>query len=113
MPRVMYVVHVEVEPHAEAAWAAWQFGKHVPEVVREGNFVRARRFADEAPAPDGWKRHSIHYEAPDRATLEAYLKGEVIARLRAEHVEKFGATTRISRQILIEEGEPIRGTVRE
>lgn len=113
MARAMYVVHVEVDPAAEAAWLVWQFESHVPDVVREGRFVRARRFSDEALAPDGWKRHTILYEATDRAALQAYLEGEPVKRLRADYQQRFGTTTRLSRQLLVEEGPVIRGNVAE
>lgn len=113
MPRTLYVVHVEVEPSAEAAWAAWQFASHVPEVVKEGRFVRARRWSEEALAPDGWRRHTIHYEAESREALERYLKSDTVAKLREDYQARFGTVTRLSRQILVEEGAPIRGTLAE
>jgi hypothetical protein len=111
MPHALYLVHIEIDPAAEPAWEAWMFGHHVPEVVKLGGFLRARRLRDEARAPDGWNRWTLLYEAADRAVIDGYLNGPHIARIRQEHTERFGATTRISRQILVEAGAPIHGEV--
>jgi len=111
MPHALYIVHLEIDPAAESAWESWMFSHHVPEVVKLGSFLRARRLRDEARAPDGWHRWTLIYEAASRAVIDGYLTGPHLPRIRQEHTERFGATTRISRQILVEAGEPIRGEV--
>ena len=113
MAHALYVVHIEIDPSAEPAWETWMFGHHVPEVVKLGGFLRARRLRDEARASDGWHCWTLLYEAENRAVIDGYLNGPHIGRIRQEHTERFGSTTRVSRQILVEAGEPIRGEISE
>src|SRR2546423_1555113 len=41
---VLYMVTVEIDPQAEAAWDAWNTEHHTPEVLREPGFVRAAKY---------------------------------------------------------------------
>lgn len=98
MSRCLYIVHVEVEPSAAERWLAWQRDHHMPEVLRQPGFLSGRRFQAPAAA-DGWRRFANVYELESRAALDAYSAGDAARRLKADHLDHFGAVTRISREV--------------
>jgi hypothetical protein len=96
---IHYVVTVEVSPQAEAGWADWYEKTHVPEVLSEPGFLGAVRTRDLTPAVDGWARYVTRYLLRDRSAYERYVAGSAAARLRQDHSERYGATTRVFRQV--------------
>ena len=104
--RTVYLVKAEVAPEAERAWDEWNTRHHIPEVLREPGFVRASKYRVEGgAAADGWVAYWVLYEAESREALEAYLRGEAVARLRADHAGRFGSVVRLSRAILLSVAE--------
>jgi len=98
---VVYLVKVEVSPRSERAWDAWNTAQHIPDVLREPGFVRATKWKVEGAVEDGWAEYWIGYEVESRETLEAYLTGDAVKRLRADQVAHFGPVVRLSRAILL------------
>lgn len=98
----VYRVTVEVAPDAEQAWAEWQTREHIPEVVRQPGFLGATRWKDRERAADGWARYVIHYRVESVATVETYGASAAAKRLREDHTQKFGKSTRITRTVLAE-----------
>ena len=96
----IYLVKVEVAPSAERAWDDWNTKHHIPDVLAQPGFARASKYRLDACAPDGWSRYWVLYELESRAALDAYLSGEAVKRLRADHASRFADTTRLSREIL-------------
>ncbi len=96
---VIYVITAEVNPADEATWDEWQTRQHMPDVLSQPGFLRVTKYKVEAPA-DGWSQYLIMYEVASREALAAYLNGEAVIRLRADHYSRFGSATRLSRSIL-------------
>ncbi len=97
----VYLVKVEIAPEAERAWDAWNTEHHIPDVLAQPGFVRATKYRLE-DAPGGWARYWVLYEVSSRAALDAYLGGAEVKRLRGEHLERFGGSSRLTREILEE-----------
>ena len=96
---VVYVVQAEVDPAAEREWAAWMMEHHAPELLKEPGFLEATLY--EVEAPEGaWRRYQVHYRVVSREALEAYFAGSSVARLRADHLARFGPVVRLERAIL-------------
>lgn len=96
MPRpALFLVKTRVDPDRLAEWEAWHRSTHVPEVLTEGEFVRARRLK----ATEGEEGHPYWtlYEAESAEALETYRKGPNAARLRASHDVRFGSATDLER----------------
>lgn len=102
MTPALYVVNLEVAPDAEPAWLQWMKELHVPEVLREPGFLRCRLWKDAARAQDGWVRYVAQYELTGPEAVEHYLQGEVVKRLRADGLARFGTTMRATRSTLTE-----------
>ena len=96
---VFYAVMVEVDPKEEATWDDWHTRQHIPGVLAEPGFVRAIKYRLDTSNGD-WQQYLTVYELASREALEAYLQGEAVARLRADHYNHFGHCTRLSRMIL-------------
>lgn len=110
MTRAAFVVTIEVAPEVESAWIDW-FPQHVRDVIRQPGFGDAVWHRDEVDAADGWRRYVVHYHLLTREAFTAYVEGGAARTLRAEYGARFGTTTRIFRQILVEidrfESEPV------
>src|SRR5688500_17302587 len=102
MPRVAYCVTIEVDPEVEEAWNRWHAEVHVREVLAEPGFLGATRYRDASPCFDGWARHVCRYDLESWSALDAYPREARSAELRADHQARWGATTRVSRQVLVE-----------
>ncbi len=102
MPRVAYVVSIEVVPEAEAAWSAWYARVHAPAVAAEPGFLGATLYRDESPSADGWTRFVCRFDVDSRPALHDYLQGPASVHLRADHEARWGKVTRVARQILVE-----------
>ena len=96
---VFYGVKIEVDPDQEAAWNDWHTHKHMPALLAQPGFVRATKYRLDT-MNDGWPQYLTVYEVESREALDAYLNGEAVTRLRADHYTHFGLSTRLSRLIL-------------
>ena len=96
---VFYAVMVEVDPEVEATWNDWHTRQHIPAVLAEPGFVRANKYRLDTSNSD-WCQYLTVYELASREALDAYLQGEAVTRLRADHYNHFGHCTRLSRMIL-------------
>jgi len=96
---VVYVVLAEVDPAAEQEWAAWMMEHHAPELLKEPGFLEATLHEVDTP-PGVWRRFQVHYRVASKEALDAYLAGPSVARLRADHVARFGPVVRLERAIL-------------
>lgn len=102
MTRALYVVAIEVEPGAEAAWNRWHEDVHVPEVLREPGFRSCHKWRDTEPATDGWVRYVCHYELTELDAVRRYASSDAAKRLKEESLTRFGTVTRYARQVLTE-----------
>jgi uncharacterized protein DUF4286 len=96
--RILYIVWYEVDPSVEAEWNGWMNSTHVPEVVKNGNFLGAKRYAVKEGSS---ARFATFYEARDAGTLQAYFDGPSKA-LREDYNRRFGEKTKITRTFLEE-----------
>ncbi len=94
----IYAVKVEVDPVDEATWDEWNTTLHIPDVLMQSGFIRATKYKIDSDAE--WPQYMILYELDARASLDAYLKGDAVIRLRADHYSRFGSSTRLSRMLL-------------
>ena len=102
MKPALYVVTIEVSPSVEEAWNRWHEDIHVPEVLQQPGFLRCRKWKDTTNAPDGWVRYVCHYELTGPDAVERYVASDAAKRLRQDSETRFGAVTRISRQVCTE-----------
>ena len=88
---VFYAVMVEVDPKEEATWDDWHTRQHIPDVLA-ATWLRARH---QIPAGHVQRRLAVNisrsYELTSREALDAYLQGEAVTRLRADHYNHFGS----------------------
>jgi quinol monooxygenase YgiN len=96
---VFYGVMVEVDPKEEAMWSEWHTRQHILDVLAQPGFVRATKYRLDTSNGD-WHQYLTIYELSSREALDAYLQGEAVTRLRADHYTHFGHCTRLSRMIL-------------
>lgn len=96
---VIYAIKAEVDPIDAVTWDEWQTRQHMPDVLAQPGFVRGTKYKIDTPA-GGWSQYLILYEVESREALDAYLGGEAVTRLRADHYARFGPSTRLSRLIL-------------
>ena len=96
----VFRVTIEVAPEVEPGWARWHAEEHMPDLVRQPGFLGATRWRDVEPAADGWARYVVEYEAESVEAIEAYRASAESARLRADHTERYGRVSRISRTVL-------------
>ena len=96
---VFYAVLVEIDPQQEAMWSEWHTRQHIPDVLAQPGFVRATKYRLDTANGD-WHQYLTVYEIVSREALDAYLQGEAVTRLRADHYYHFGHCTRLSRMIL-------------
>ncbi len=96
---VLYTITAEVNPIDEATWNEWHTRFHMPDVLAQPGFLRGTKYKIDGPT-DEWSQYIVLYEVESREALDAYLKGEAVTRLRAEHYAHFGTSTRLSRLIL-------------
>jgi hypothetical protein len=96
---VLYGVMVEIDPKEETAWNEWHTRQHVPEVLAQPGFMRATKYRLDTPNGE-WSQYLTVYELESREVLDAYLQGEAVSRLRADHYAHFGHCTRLSRMIM-------------
>ena len=97
---VIYVVKVEVDPIDEYTWDEWNTRHHMPDILAQPGFVRATKYKIDTPEGE-WSQYYVFYELDSRESLDAYLNGDAVIRLRADHYSRFGSSTRLSRMILV------------
>jgi quinol monooxygenase YgiN len=102
VPKVLYVVTVDVSPAGEQQWSRWHSEYHLPEMMQIPGFLGVRKYREPGPLTDGWLRYVMMYELEDQAALDRYLASEDVKRLRGEHQERFGNMTRVARKVLHE-----------
>jgi hypothetical protein len=95
---VIYAVKVEVDPVDEAVWDEWNTQQHIPDVLMQPGFMRATKYKLDSDTE--WPQYIVLYELDSRASLDNYLKGDAVIRLRADHYSRFGTSTRLSRMLL-------------
>ena len=98
MAKALYIVWYEVDPSVEAEWNSWMNSVHVPEVVRKGGFLGARRYVVREGSA---AKHATMYEAADWDSLQTYLRGPSKA-VREDYDRRFGAKSKITRTFLEE-----------
>ncbi|HET7376789.1 MAG TPA: DUF4286 family protein [Anaerolineae bacterium] len=96
---VIYAVKCEVDPVDEAVWDEWNTTQHIPDILMQPGFIRATKYKIEVES--GWPQYIVLYELNSRASLDNYLNGEAVIRLRADHYTRFGNSTRLSRMLLM------------
>ena len=96
---LIYAVKVEIDPADEYTWDEWNTRHHIPDVLAEPGFVQATKYKLDTPEGE-WSQYLILYELDSRESLDAYLNGEAVIRLRADHYTRFGNSSRLSRMIL-------------
>lgn len=96
----IYAVRIEVDPKDERAWDEWHTRQHIPDVLAaHPGLVRALKYKIDARI-DEWRQYLVLYEFDTRESMDDYLNGEAVVRLRADHYARFGASTRLSRMLL-------------
>jgi hypothetical protein len=98
MSKVLYTVWYDVDSEIEADWITWMETTHIPAVIRNGNFIGAKRYRVVEGSP---ARYVTFYEAKDSASLKKYLDGPA-KELREDYQKRFGSKSKLTR-ILLEE----------
>jgi hypothetical protein len=81
---------------------------HVPEVLKQPGFLGATRLR-RADSPDDMPEYWTIYEMQDLRAFEEYNSSGAAGKLRAKHDEKFGASVRIERFVLVKLSERSSG----
>jgi hypothetical protein len=85
---LLYNVTVGVDKDIEREWLQWMKGKHIPDVMRTGMFVKSQIFKVLHDQDDGTVSYSVQYFAETIDQIQQYL--EVYApMLIEEHRQKF------------------------
>jgi hypothetical protein len=105
--RVLYVVRTWVPEEQLEEWDQWHTTVHVPEVVEQPQIKRARKYRVlEDSTPAEWPAQYITvYELDTVEDWESYNTSEAAAVLRKDYDDHYGATGKISRQVLVEVAE--------
>jgi hypothetical protein len=105
--RVLYVVRTWVPGDQLEQWDDWHTKVHVPGVVAQPQVRRARKYrvADDNTPAEWAPQYVTVYEFDSWRDWESYNTGPEAARLRAEYAELYGATGKISRQVLVQVAE--------
>lgn len=91
----VYLVRTRIAPEREAEWDAWHRGTHVPRVLSEPGFRRARRIRLVEGEDD--HRYWTLYDLESVQALQSYRQGLASVRLGAEQENKFGAAADLQR----------------
>ncbi len=96
MPKgVVYLVRTQVAPEREAEWDQWHRETHVPEVLSERGFRRARRLRVVEGEED--HRYWTCYDLESAEALQAYRQSPAAMRLSSQHELKFGKAADLRR----------------
>ena len=105
--RAAYVVEIEVDPAAEDRWYRWEVEEHIPEVMKEPGFLEAFFYRVVEPGRERPLWH-VHYVLDSMESVDAYLNGEAVQRLRADAMAKYGSVMKISRRVMEERERIVR-----
>lgn len=100
--RVLYVLHIQVDPAVEAEWKAWTVEKHIPDVLAEAGFTRASLYDVESPEAE-WPGYVVIYSLDSYEELQRYLASPALVRLRNDVTYRYGPRVRITREVLRQE----------
>lgn len=104
----VYLIRTKVAPEREAEWDRWHREVHVPEVLAEKGFRRARRLRLlEGEDPN---RYWTLYDLDSPEALQAYKMSPAAIRIQAGHEAKFGRAadpTRTSFEVLDDLRAPV------
>lgn len=103
--RVLYVVRTWVPEDRLEEWNEWHTDVHVPDVAAQPQVRAARKYRVlEDTTPAEWAAQYITvYDFDSLEDWESYRSGPEAARLRQDYADHYGATGKISRQVLLEE----------
>lgn len=96
MPKgAVYLIRTQIAPDREAEWDRWHREVHVPEVLQEKGFRRARRLR----LVEGEESHRYWtlYDVESVAALQAFRQGPASVRLRDAHDQRFGRSSDLKR----------------
>ena len=96
---IIYAVKVEIDPVDEYTWDEWNTRLHIPDILAQPGFIRATKYKIDTREGE-WSQYLILYEVDSRESLDAYLNGEAVVRLRADHYSRFGSSSHLSRMVL-------------
>lgn len=105
--RVLYVVRTWVPDDQLEEWGRWHTDVHIPDVVAQPQVRRARKYrVSDDNTPSEWQAQYVTiYEFDSVEDWESYTNGPEAARLRQDYVSRYGTSSKISRQVLIEVAE--------
>jgi len=109
--RVLYIFSTWVPEDQLPEWNRWYTEVHLPDVVAQPQIRRARRYrVVEDSRPAEWTPQYVTvYELDSLADFESYRTGPVGTRLREDYAAHYGATGKVSRQVLVEEADLTAG----
>lgn len=99
MPKgVVYLVRTQIAADREAEWDQWHRESHVPEVLAERGFRRARRLR----VVEGEETHRFWtlYDLESAEALQAYRQSPAAMRLASQHEQKFGHAADLRRSTM-------------
>ena len=96
---IIYAVKVEIDPVDEYTWDEWNTRLHIPDILAQPGFIRATKYKLDTRAGE-WSQYLTLYEVDSRESLETYLNGDAVVRLRADHYSRFGSSSHLSRMVL-------------
>ncbi len=97
---LLYVVKSIVDSSVERAWDKWHSDSHVPDVLKQPGFLKAtklRRSDSPSSDPEYW----TIYEMASLEAFQRYNASDAAKRLREDHKERFGSTTKLERFVLV------------
>lgn len=113
--RALYVVSTWVREDRLDEWYGWHAEVHIPDVAAQPGVIRATRYrVIEDNMPQEWTAQYVTvYEFESLAAFEAYRSSDEAARLRADHTDRYGASVRLAREVLVEDVVVSRSAARE
>ena len=109
MPKgAVYMVRTRIAPEREAEWELWHREVHVPEVLAERGFRRARRLRL-VEGEDPYRYWTV-YDLESSEALQAYRQSPASVRLQAQHDTRFGRSAELQRatfEVLDEQRAPL------
>ena len=102
-PRAVYTVRTWVPEDQLEEWSEWHTEVHVADVAAQPGVRSARKYrVTEDNHPGEWTPQYITiYEFDSLGAFEAYRDSPAGARLRKEYADHYGATGKISRQVVV------------
>ncbi len=97
---LLYMVRSIVNPSVERAWDKWHSDSHIPDVLKQPGFLKAtklRRSESPSSDPEYW----TIYEMTSLEAFQRYNSSDAAKRLREDHKERFGGSTKLERFVLV------------